>query len=89
MVSSKFLPTFPPFEDGEILIIQAESELHQEQDQPWHGSKRVEPWKLTHWTLHPKKKLVFTLWWTNILPWKITIFYGKIHYFYGHVPLLC
>ena len=21
-----------------------------------------------------------TLWWTNILPWKITIFYGKIHY---------
>ena len=22
----------------------------------------------------------FTLWWTNILPWKITIFNGKIHY---------
>ena len=21
-----------------------------------------------------------TLWWTNILPWKITIFHGKIHY---------
>ena len=27
---------------------------------------------------------LFTLWWTNILPWKITIFHGKIHYFYGH-----
>ena len=25
-----------------------------------------------------------TLWWTNILPWKITMFNGKIHYFYGH-----
>ena len=23
---------------------------------------------------------MFTLWWTNILPWKITIFNGKIHY---------
>ena len=23
---------------------------------------------------------IYTLWWTNILPWKITIFYGKIHY---------
>ena len=24
----------------------------------------------------------YTLWWTNILPWKITFFYtGKIHYF--------
>ena len=29
-----------------------------------------------------------TLWWTNILLWKITIFHGKIHYFYGHFPLL-
>ena len=29
-----------------------------------------------------------TLWWTNILPWKITIFNGKIHYFYGHFQLL-
>ena len=28
-----------------------------------------------------------TLWWTNILPWKITIFHGKIHYFYGHFQL--
>ena len=25
-----------------------------------------------------------TLWWTNIWLWKITIFNGKIHYFYGH-----
>ena len=32
--------------------------------------------------------LWITLWWTNILPWKITIFNGKIHYFYGHFPLL-
>ena len=24
--------------------------------------------------------LISTLWWTNILPWKITIFNGKIHY---------
>ena len=29
-----------------------------------------------------------TLWWTNILQWKITIFHGKIHYFNGHVQLL-
>ena len=29
-----------------------------------------------------------TLWWTNILPWKITIFHGKIHYFYGKSPCL-
>ena len=29
-----------------------------------------------------------TLWWTNILQWNITIFNGKIHYFYGHFPLL-
>ena len=28
-----------------------------------------------------------TLWWTNILPWKITIFHGNIHYFYGHFQL--
>ena len=26
------------------------------------------------------RKLLGTLWWTNILPWKITIFNGKIHY---------
>ena len=25
---------------------------------------------------------------SHILPWKITIFHGKIHYFYGHFPLL-
>ena len=25
-----------------------------------------------------------TLWYTNSLLWKITIFNGKIHYFYGH-----
>ena len=31
---------------------------------------------------------VATLWWTNILPWKITIFNGKVHYFYGHFPLV-
>ena len=33
--------------------------------------------------------LIGSLWWTNILPWKITIFNGKTHYFYGHFPLLC
>ena len=31
--------------------------------------------------------MVGTLWWTNILLWKITIFNGKIHYFYGHFQL--
>ena len=38
------LPSFrrPPSEDGEILIIQAESELHQEQDQPWHGKSKTD-----------------------------------------------
>ena len=43
------------------------------------------------WFLAPRwchAKVVGTLWWTNILPWKITIFYGKIHYFYGHFQLL-
>ena len=25
----------------------------------------------------------------HILPWKVTIFYGNIHYFYGHFQLLC
>ena len=30
-----------------------------------------------------------TLWWTNILPWKIAIFNGKIHYFYGHFQWQC
>ena len=35
-----------------------------------------------------RRMLEVTLWWTNILPWKITIFNGKIHYFYGHFPLL-
>ena len=34
-------------------------------------------------------KMILTLWWTNILPWKITIFNGKIHYFYDHFQLLC
>ena len=29
-----------------------------------------------------------TLWWTYKKQWKITIFHGKIHYFYGHFPLL-
>ena len=32
---------------------------------------------------------ISTLWWTNILLWKITIFNGKIHYFYGNFQLLC
>ena len=30
-----------------------------------------------------------TLWWTYKKQWKITIFNGKIHDFYGHFPLLC
>ena len=30
-----------------------------------------------------------TLWWTYKKLWKITIFHGKIHYFYGHFQLLC
>ena len=35
----------------------------------------------------PQSWLMITLWWTNILLLKITIFYGKIHYFYGHFQL--
>ena len=27
----------------------------------------------------------YPAWWTNSLGWKITVFHGKIHYFYGHV----
>ena len=30
----------------------------------------------------------YTLWWTNIAMERSTIFHGKIHYFYGHFPLL-
>ena len=29
------------------------------------------------------KKIMGTLWWTNGLQWKMAIFHGKIHYFYG------
>ena len=29
----------------------------------------------------------YTLWWTNILPWKITMFNGKTTYFYGHFQI--
>ena len=38
--------------------------------------------------LHMFSIMPFILWWTNILPCKITIFNWKIHYFYGHFPLL-
>ena len=38
--------------------------------------------KLCGWTDRDMKW--YTLWQTNILPWKITFFNGKIHYFYGH-----
>ena len=38
-----------------------------------------------HWCCYI---ISITLWWTNILPWSITIFNRKIHYFYGHFPLL-
>ena len=31
-----------------------------------------------------KDRDCYPLWWTNILLWKMTIFNGKIHYFYGH-----
>jgi hypothetical protein len=32
-----------------------------------------------------KKQLIYPLVNSHITIWKITIFYGKIHYFYGHV----
>ena len=35
----------------------------------------------------PLQILQDTLWWTNILLWKITIFDGKTHYFYGPFPM--
>ena len=40
-----------------------------------HGKETWQlPWVwIIHWML------MSTLWWTNILPWKITIFHGKIH----------
>ena len=34
-------------------------------------------------------KVIVTLWWTYKKLWKITIFNGKIHYFYDHFQLLC
>ena len=42
------------------------------------------------WDIHSipqSSSPAFTLWWTNILPWKITIFNGKIHYFYGQMAI--
>ena len=43
---------------------------------PVHWRHRWGPWVL--------RGFGNTLWWTNSLLWKITIFNGKIHYFYGH-----
>ena len=36
---------------------------------------KILSWYLLNWLLKPS-----LLWWTNILPWKITMFNGKIHY---------
>ena len=47
-------------------------------------TRRVENWlRNVPVDYDPKisRKKLGTLWWTNILPWKITIFNGKIHYF--------
>ena len=38
--------------------------------------------------IFPEILALCTLWWTNKKLWKITIFYGNIHYFYGHFQLL-
>ena len=44
---------------------------------PWQGRHGLtQPCKMIPW--HREKRC--TLWWTNILLWKITIFNGKIHY---------
>ena len=40
------------------------------------------------WTHQQTESGWFTLWWTYKKQWKITIFSGKIHYFYGHFQLL-
>ena len=39
---------------------------------------RIRLWP--HKDCHSRMAKSNTLWWTNILPWKITIFNGKIHY---------
>ena len=33
--------------------------------------------------------IICTLWWTNIAMERSNICHGKIHYVYGHFPLLC
>ena len=56
-------------------------------DRAWLGIVTYPRMHLAH-CLCPAVSIFWsTLWWTNILLWKITIFHGKIHYFYGHFQL--
>ena len=47
-----------------------------------NGQTSYYRWGLPGSKFSEKKNI--TLWWTNILLRKITMFNGKIHYFYGH-----
>ena len=58
---------------------------HLQKDQNFHHIQLA--WKMHESSIVFHHFLIITLWWTNILPWKITIFNGKNHYFYGHFPL--
>ena len=60
---------------------------HNHRNQQNHGI--LQPWVWLHPHNGRHRYWTYTLWWTNSLQWKITIFNGKIHYFYGHFPLLC
>ena len=45
------------------------------------SSYRVKKVQINNWKIAGSEwSQAITLWWTNILPWKITIFNGKIHY---------
>ena len=50
------------------------------------GGAGAHPWRVGR---IPFREQRFIHWWTYKKLWKITIFNGKIHYFYGHFQLLC
>ena len=72
LITPMVFPPFPPFLHQSRSILDG----HFNPLVFWHQWDHL----LTSSDFFP----ACTLWWTNILLWKITIFNGKIHYFYGH-----
>ena len=73
-----------------IKIAIAGGLIFLSQTGPVGDSRRESPWIMTYIDISPVKSqlsypiMVCTLWIFNVANWKITIFHGKIHYFYGH-----